>query len=260
MNLLNLQCARLKCSPAVRSLAAIPLVFCLLDAPIAQADTTYAYTSAPKQSYPDPVTDQYTIHADDQLQVQVFGTQGFYSLPTQTGQPSSNAIPALSQTVTVLNDGTVTYPLIGSISVGGLRPDAAAERISSALMAFVIHPVVSVMVLKGAQAKIAVLGSVEHGGQFELERGERLIDALVKAGVGPNTYADLNHITLNRIVDGNPTLYNINAYNMLLNADYSANPLLQAGDVVYVPKAKQHNLADFANLPFALYYLHLVAP
>lgn len=258
VNFPNLQCAQVRCPMVARSVATILLVFCFLGAPIAKADTTYAYTGTAKQSYPAPVTDPYTIQADDQLRVQVLGTQGFYSLPTQNGEPTSNAIPALSQTVTVLSDGTVSYPLIGSISVAGLQPDAAAQRISSALTAFVIHPVVTVMVERSAQAKIEVLGSVEHGGQFALGRDERLVDALVQAGVGSNSYADLNHITLNRVVDGTPKLYNINAYNMLLNGDYSANPLLQAGDVVYVPKAKQHNLADFANLPFALYYLHLI--
>jgi protein involved in polysaccharide export with SLBB domain len=250
-----LQCARPRCSLAALSMATISLVICLWGAPIAQADSNYASsttttatntvtnTNPAQQSYRDP--DPYTIHADDELQVQVFGTQGFY---TQTGQPASNTIPALSQTLTVLSDGKITYPLVGSISVAGLRPEEAAQRISSALTKFVIHPVVSVLVVKGKQRKVEVLGSVEHGGQFELERGDRLVDVLDKAGVGPGTNADLNHVTVNRVVDGTPTLYNVNVYNLLLNGDYSADPLLQAGDVIYVPKAKQHNLPDPTNL------------
>ncbi len=251
-----------KGSIAVRCLVALVAAGCVLKAPAARAQATpYAgpATGTASGGYAQQAPAAYTIHADDQLQVQVFGTQGLYSVPGQNGQPSTDTIAALTQTMTVLSDGTVNYPLIGTINVAGLRPDEAAHRISDALLAFVLHPVVSVQVVKGTQERISILGSVEHGGQYELSRGDRLVDLLVKAGVGPQSSADLNHITLNRVVDGIPRLYNVNVYNMLLNADYSANPVLASGDVVYVPKARQHNAADFLNLPFALYYLHLLA-
>jgi protein involved in polysaccharide export with SLBB domain len=228
-------------SGSARSFAAAFISLCLLASIAAQAETN-----------------PYTIHADDQLQVMVFGTEGVSSISSQ-GQSVPNTIPSLSQTVTVLSDGTITYPLIGSISVAGLRPEAAADRIAAALAVYVIHPTVSVLVVKGTPARIEVLGSVEHGGQFELEKGDRLVDALVKAGVGPSSFADLNHITINRVVNGTPALYNINLYNMLLNADYASNPVLEPGDIVYVPKAKQHDLTNLASIPFALYYLYLLA-
>lgn len=250
---------RTKLTIATPCLVALLLMNGLLATPLARAQTApyAAPTAAPfavqsAGSYAIQVPGAYTIHVDDQLQVQVFGTQGLYAVPAQNGQPAGDMISALSQTVTVLSDGTINYPLIGAVSVGGLRPDAAASRISDALTAFVIHPVVSVEVLKGAQEKVEILGAVEHGGQFELERGERLVDLLVQAGVGPQAFSDLNHVTLNRVVDGMPRLYNVDVYNLLLNADYASDPALQSGDVVYVPKAKQHNAADFLNAPFAL--------
>ncbi len=225
---------------SVRSAVAAVLAFCLI-APAAAA----AQTST------------YAIRADDQLQIIVYGTQGVPQVPSQ-GQPSTTAIQALSQTVTVLSDGTITYPLIGSISVGGLQPDAAGQRIAAALAAYVIHPTVSVIVVKGTPATVEVLGSVDHGGSIELRQGDRLADAIAKAGVGPTSSADLNHITLNRVVDGAPHLYNINLYKTLLDADYSSNPVLQPGDVVYVPKARQYNISNLTNIPFALYYLYLL--
>lgn len=199
----------------------------------------------------------YIIQPGDQLQVLVFGSQGLGSVQTQ-GQPQTGTIQALSQSLTVLSDGTITYPLIGSIVVAGLTPDAAGRRISDALSRYVKHPNVSVIVQKGTPATVKVIGSVDHGGQIELQSGDRLADALAKAGAGPTSQADLNHITLNRVVDGVPRVYNINLYKMLLNADYSANPVLQPGDLVYVPKAKQYNVANWINLPFGLYYLYLL--
>lgn len=221
-----------------RSLLSIALIFCWLAMPMARAD-------------------EYVIQPGDQLRVLVFGSQGLGSIQVEGQQPNAT-IQTLSETVTVLSDGTITYPLIGSINVSGMSPDAAAQRISAALAAYVIRPKVSVIVEKGTTATVKVLGSVDHGGQFDLQSGDRLVDALAKAGVGPSSSADLNHITLNRMVNGVAHVYNINLFNLLLNADYSANPLLQPGDVVYVPKAKKYDYSNFANVPFALYYLYLL--
>jgi protein involved in polysaccharide export with SLBB domain len=199
----------------------------------------------------------YTIQAGDQLQVVVYGLSG--TLPPVAQGPAPPAIiQSLSQTVTVLSDGTVTYPLIGSISVTGLTADAASDRLTAAMRRYVIRPRVSVIIARGKAATFYVLGAVDHGGQFDLERDDRLANAIVEAGVGVNSLADLNHITINRVVDGVPHVYNVNLYNMLLNADYSANLPLKPGDVVYVPKAKQTNLSNLANLPAALYYLYLL--
>lgn len=200
-------------------------------------------------------TAAYTIHVGDQIQVLVFGAPSLNAL-AQQGSQTAPAIQSLSTTVTVLSDGSVTYPLIGSVQVEGLEPQAAAERISQALQTYVLHPRVSVIVVKGTMTSVEVLGSVDHGGRIEIRPGDRLVNALALAGVGPSVYSDLNHITLNRVVDGVPHVYNVNLYNMLLNADYSANPVLQAGDVVYVPKAKQR---DLSSIPFVLYYLYLLA-
>ncbi|MGA8574537.1 MAG: polysaccharide biosynthesis/export family protein [Candidatus Cybelea sp.] len=180
----------------------------------------------------------YTIHADDQLAITVFGA------------------PSLSQTVTVLSDGTISYPLIGTVKVGGLTPDEATAALRSAFSRYVIHPVVGLGIVKSALATIEVLGAVDRGGAIEIQNGDRLVDALAKAGVGPTSFADLNHVTVNRLVDGKPLLYNVNVYNMLLNADYASNMVLRPGDVVYVPKARQRN---YTNLPIALYYLYLLA-
>lgn len=202
-------------------------------------------------------TSTYAIRANDQLEIIVYGAQGITPVQPQSQVPNPS-IAALSQTVTVLSDGTITYPLVGSISVAGLQPDAAAQRIAEALQAYVVHPKVSVIVVKGTPATVEVLGSVDHGGQIELQSGDRVVDAIARAGVGPTSYADLNHITVNRMVDGVPHLYNLNLYHMLLDADYSSNPILQPGDVVYVPKARQYNIANLTNIPFALYYLYLL--
>lgn len=177
-------------------------------------------------------------------------------IPAQT-QPST--IAALSKTVTVLSDGSITYPLVGALQVAGLTPVAAGQRIAAALAAYVRRPTVSVIVEKEVPLSVKVLGAVDHNGEVPLQSGDRLVDVLAKAGVSPYSYPDLNHITINRIEAGAGHVYNVNLYKLLLDSDYSADPVIRAGDIVYVPKARQVNLSNYANLPFALYYLYLLA-
>lgn len=224
---------------SARLFAALSLIMCLIAPAVATANT------------------DYIIQPGDQLQVMVFGGQGVVAVQVPA-QPQSATISALSQSVTVLSNGSITYPLIGSIHVAGLTPDAAGVQIADALKAFVRTPTVSVIIQKSTPPTVKVMGAVDHGGQVELQNGDRLADALAKVGVSPYSYPDLNHITLNRTVDGVPHVYNLNLYKLLLNADYSEDPVLEAGDIVYVPKAKQVNLANLENIPFALYYLYLL--
>ena len=169
-----------------RRLAALSLALCALAPSIAKADTPYS------------------IQPGDQLQVMVFGGPGITAIQIPLQVQPSATIAALSAAVTVLGDGTITYPLIGSIHVAGLTPDEAGKRIAAALAVYVRRPTVSVLIQKSTPSTIKVLGSVDHNGQIELQRGDRLTDALAKAGVSSYSYPDLNHITLNRVVDGDP--------------------------------------------------------
>ena len=199
----------------------------------------------------------YVIQPGDQLQVLVYGGQGIAGIQIPLQVQPNTTIATLSQAVVVLSDGTITYPLIGSIHVAGLTPNAAAAQIAAALATYVRKPTVSVIVQKGMPQSVKVLGAVQHGGQLELQQGDRLADAVAKAGIDV-TYSDLNHITLNRIVDGVPHVFTINLYGLLLNADLSADPALLPGDIVYIPKSHQTNLANLIQLPFGLYYLYLL--
>jgi protein involved in polysaccharide export with SLBB domain len=58
----------------------------------------------------------YLIHSGDQLNVQVYGEQ------------------TLTETVAVLADGSIDYPLIGRIVVGDKTPDQAAATIRTQLL------------------------------------------------------------------------------------------------------------------------------
>lgn len=246
----------------------------------------------------------YRIHPGDQLSVSVYGE------------------PTLTQTVTVLPDSTIAYPLVGRVAFENETPSQAADTLRDALSKYVRNPIVSVGLVTEGQLTVMVLGNVklpgkyalpfnsrvtdaiaaagglgptngdlpdarvtdEHGareaslqgilrkgdvssdiqlgqnsvvyvqspvtidvkvlgavdhpGAITVNEGDRLSDAIARAGNSTNANADLNNIRVTRIVDGTPKTMQINLYKQLENGDLGSDIVLQKSDVVYVPKAR----------------------
>jgi polysaccharide biosynthesis/export protein len=102
---------------------------------------------------------------------------------------------------------------------------------------------------------VDVSGAVDHPGDVQLHEGDRLSMAIAKAGNSQNAQSDLNHIRLVRTgADGVETTTQVNLYQALKGGDLSADPVLQKGDVVYVPQAVKHSDL-FGGLGGGLLYL-----
>jgi len=106
----------------------------------------------------------YHIHSNDQLSVQVFGDS------------------TLTQTVTVLPSGDISYPLIGNVHVAGETTDQAAATITSALRRYVRNPHVVVVVTQQGQINVMVLGGVIHQGNVQVPSSATFTDAIAAAG------------------------------------------------------------------------------
>lgn len=154
------------------------------------------------------------IHPGDQLSVQVYGDQ------------------SLTQNVTVLNDGTIAYPLIGQVPVAGKTPEQAAAVLHDRLLKYVRHPVVTIAISQLAQPNVMVLGDVKNPGKYQLRSDARLSDAIAAAG----GLSDQNgNYPTARISDPNGRVTQANLQKLLRGGDTSADVRLGEGDVVYVP-------------------------
>jgi protein involved in polysaccharide export with SLBB domain len=107
---------------------------------------------------------EYTLAPHDVIAIQVVG------------------VDALSREVTVLGDGTISYPLVGTVKAEGLTLDALREIVAGRLESYVREPRVAVSVVRAAQMTVLVLGNVKQPGRYALDRGARLSDALAAAG------------------------------------------------------------------------------
>ncbi len=166
-------------------------------------------------------TPQYQVHAGDQLAVQVYGDS------------------TLTQTVTVLPDGSIEYPLIGQVPVAGLTPVGVERALKQRLTQYVKHPVVTVMIAQQGQPNVLVLGNVKTPGKYTLRSGARLTDAIAAAG-GLGEVDGL--LPKARVSDGTQQIETVSLQKLLHDGDTALDLPVQEGTVVYIPGPMQFDV------------------
>ncbi len=143
--------------------------------------------------------------------------------------------PSLSRIYQVDDRGNLQMPLIGVIKAVGLTPKELADEIARRLREgdYIRNPQVKVELVQRAEGKVSVTGAVRKAGEFSLQPGWRLADALREAE--PSSAADLGAIQLERL-DG--TKRTVNFLKFQQEGDLNENPELQAGDRIFVPLAQ----------------------
>lgn len=146
--------------------------------------------------------------------------------------------PDLTTETRVSENGVLTFPLIGSIPVGGLSTTAAEKTIASRLRdgGFVLQPQVNVLPIQIRGNQVAVLGQVNRPGRYPMETANlRLTDLLATAGGISTSGADV--AVLVGIRDGKKVRREIDIPALFLNGDLANDALLSGGDLIYVHRA-----------------------
>jgi polysaccharide export outer membrane protein len=147
--------------------------------------------------------------------------------------------PDLKSTLRVSNEGTIVFPLIGAVPIGGLTPHAAAQAIRDRLAkGFLINPQVSVTVMEFSKRRFTVLGEVQKPGSYEMPTQQELtvLQAIGMAG-GYTRIANPSKVTLMRKTDGKPTTFELNAKRMASGSAESP-VIVQPGDVITVAESR----------------------
>ncbi len=130
----------------------------------------------------------------------------------------------------VETNGTINFPVLGSVTLGGLSRTEATQLMIEKLKLYLQNPSVSIRVLN---FKVTVLGDVRNPGTF-LIPNERISfpEALGLAG-DLNITGKRDNLLLIRTVSGKKQTYRID----LTQADLFKSPdlyYLQQGDLIYV--------------------------
>lgn len=146
--------------------------------------------------------------------------------------------PDLTTESRVSENGTLTFPLIGSVNIGGQSTVAAEKTIAARLRegGFVLQPQVNVLPIQIRGNQVAVLGQVNRPGRFPMETANlRLTDMLATAGGIAAGGADT--VVLIGVRDGKQIRREIDIPSLFLNGDLASDALLSGGDLVYVHRA-----------------------
>jgi protein involved in polysaccharide export with SLBB domain len=143
--------------------------------------------------------------------------------------------PELSGVYQVGRDGDVIFPLCQRVTLSGLSPNTAAEKLRQCLAdGFMRDPQVSVLVKEYNSKKVFVFGEVQKPGTFVYEDGMTIVQAVTIAG-GFTKTASQNSTSVTRRVKGQEVKVKVNVQDIALGK--APNFALEPGDIVYVPES-----------------------
>jgi polysaccharide export outer membrane protein len=183
--------------------------------------------------------DAYIIGAGDVLELKLFDAEEF------------------SGELTVLNDGSVPLPLVGSVRVAGLTLQQATLWFRSLMAQQLLRPELQLRVVQPRPIRVALVGEVERPGLYSLTTRESaqteggpavtlsglptVVDAIQKAG-GITQMANLRQVVLQRRLPGENASYKqakLDLLALVSEGDQLQNPLLFDGDTIRILKAEQ---------------------
>jgi len=141
---------------------------------------------------------------------------------------------SLTREVVVLPDGTITFPLIGSVRAEGRTVSELKNDVSGKIKRYVPNPVLSVSVRSVSSLYIYVTGRVNSPGRFVLNGTVNVLQALAMAG-GLNPFANSNGIKIIRTVNGTSSVIRFRYNDVAKGRNLEQNIPLMRGDVVVVP-------------------------
>jgi len=182
--------------------------------------------------------DAYILGPGDQLQL------------TMLDPGASN----LGGQLEILNDGSASLALLGSVVLEGLTVNQASTWIKSLYQRYLQRPDLNLSVIRPRPIQVSLVGEVENPGLYSLTLGETsqtegantsfpglptVVTAIQKAG-GLTLNADLRNVKLQRRVPGGTADYRqsqLNLADLLQSGDKLQNPYLFDGDTLIVGKA-----------------------
>lgn len=168
-------------------------------------------TFAPATDVPVPV--DYVVGPGDTIQVQLFGnTKGRYSL-------------------VVNRDGSLNFPELGPISVGGLSYSDMVRMLEERVRDQMIGTQISVGAGELRSIRVFVLGEADNPGSYTVSGLSTVTNALFVSG-GVKKIGSLRKIEVKR---NGVIVSRLDLYDLLLKGDTRADIRLLPGDVIFIP-------------------------
>ena len=158
----------------------------------------------------------FTVIAGDVLQITVWKEDG------------------MDREVLVLPDGSITFPLVGTIEAQGKTPSEIQDIVKKNLEKLIPNATVTVTVKAALGHTVSVVGQVAKPGEFVISHSMTAMQALSQAG-GLTPYASESSILILRHQDGKEISIKL-PYDDITSGDkLNKDVTLTPGDVIVVP-------------------------
>ncbi|HEY9637610.1 MAG TPA: SLBB domain-containing protein [Coleofasciculaceae cyanobacterium] len=186
----------------------------------------------------------YTLGSGDRLKINVFD------------------VPEYSGEFTVLVDGTLNLPVLGTVPVRGLTIQQATDVISSRYARYVRRPIINIDLLTPRPINIAVAGEVNRPGTYTVTPGgagaagaavgtsqfPTVTQAISLAGGITQSAAIGDVIIRRRTASVTTQQINVNLRRLLQEGDLNQDIPLRDGDTVFIPSVTADNRAESRQL------------
>ena len=169
----------------------------------------------------------------------------------------------LSGTYAVDSDGTIRFPFLDRVPVGGKTVQEIEFALTKLLGdGFLNRPQVSVVITSYRSRSIYVLGEVRNPAKYNIEGQTTLLEVIAQAGsFTPNAAQTINLLRYRDglagvaagtpVVPGDPRGAEILRIRLedLREGRLAANIILQDGDTIFVPTAEKFYVMGFVKTP-----------
>lgn len=157
--------------------------------------------------------------------------------------------PDLSVETRISESGSMTFPLLGDVQVGGLSVQQAEKKIGGLLEkgGYLKKAQVNLLVTTIASQQVSVLGQVNRPGRYPIDGTRKVLDLLALAGgIGPEG-GDM--VTLVRNRNGKVTRETIDVVDMVRKGELNRDYEVTGGDIIFVERAPRAYITGEVNRP-----------
>ncbi|MEG4344779.1 SLBB domain-containing protein [Microcoleus sp. A003_D6] len=192
----------------------------------------------------------YTLGAGDRIQMDIF------NVPEYSGPNGQHQIQA---------DGSLSLPLIGSLSVAGMTLEQASNVVKERYGKYLKRPWITLKLLAPRPLQIAIAGEINRPGAYTIssaagpggtaeQMGTQMptISRALRMAGGITQSADVRQIKIRRPQRNAPEqIISVDLWELLQNGDLRADMTLRDGDTIFIPTVTSLNRQEAPTLAVA---------
>lgn len=147
--------------------------------------------------------------------------------------------PDLTLETRISEGGTISFPLLGTVKLGGLSVVEAEKKLATGLKDgnFLKQPQVTILVMSIRANQVSVLGQVGRPGQYALELGTLKLSEVIAMAGGVVAGAGSDTVVVTGTRDNAPFRKEIDFPKVFSASGSELDISLQHGDIVWVDRA-----------------------